>query len=192
MDKLTILDIEIVIIAIVISIINQLIPQLDELNINAIENLINEPISIGTSRGISAERDMKTNADRVYIYLREKGLSSIQVAAIMGNIAQESSFDERCIEEGNGIGFGLIQWSFERRTELESRYSDPGNIYNQLDFLLEELEYQWTTRKDIFYNSNDLTEVTKAFCWGFERPNVKYANEKYRIEMAYYYYELYK
>lgn len=192
MDKLSILNIELIILAIIISFLNQIIPQLNELNLNSICYSISEPISIESSRSTSAKRDISTNADRVYVYLKEKGLTSIQVAAIMGNIEQESSFDEKCIEEGNGIGFGLIQWSFGRRTELENRYSDPSNIYNQLDFLLEELDYQWTSGRDIFYNSDDLTEVTKAFCWGFERPNKYYANELYRIKMAHYYYELYK
>ena len=161
--------------------------------INPVDTDLLKPVSIEVSRSAEIQRDIKTNADRTYTYLIEKGLKNEQVCAIMGNIAQESDFDTSLEEYGNKIGFGLIQWSFERRQELFNYCSNPYDIYQQLDFLLLELDTQWTGNyKDIFYSSNNVDELTDAFCWGFERPSVKYANIKYRKEMANYYLELYK
>lgn len=155
---------------------------------------VNIPISIEVSRGnAKIERDMKTNADRVYNYLQEKGLKHEQICAIMGNIAQESNFDTGLEEYGSKIGFGLIQWSFERRQALFNYCSDPYDLYQQLDFLLLELKTQWTgSYNNVFLNSLDVEELTEAFCWGFERPSVRYANLNYRKQMAVYYCELYR
>lgn len=178
--------------AAVLGLIAYYLPNIETINPIVLNTVINMPVSIESNRGVPAERDISTNADKVYVYLREKGLTHIQTCAIMGNIAQESGFDEKCIEEGNGIGFGLIQWSFDRRTNLFSYCDNPYDVFQQLDFLMYELDNQWTHSQDIFNNTNDLVEATKAFCWGFERPNIRYANETYRIEMAKYYFNLYQ
>lgn len=154
---------------------------------------INMPVSLEVSRETPIERDMKTNADRVYNYLQGKGLKHEQICAIMGNIAQESNFDTGLEEYGNKIGFGLIQWSFARRQALFDYCNDPYDIYQQLDFLLLELDTQWTgSYRHIFANSTNVEELTEAFCWGFERPSVKYANLNHRIEMAKEYSNLYR
>ena len=86
----------------------------------------------------------------VFDFLTTKGLPDISAAAVMGNIEAESEFDPQLIEEGNSIGFGLCQWSFERRTQLESYGT---SLDCQLNFLWSELtgenlstthaNYQW-------------------------------------------------
>ena len=55
----------------------------------------------------------------VWNFLKEKELPERSIAATMGNIYAESGFNENAIEKGNGIGFGLCQWSYERRKQLE-------------------------------------------------------------------------
>ena len=89
----------------------------------------------------------------VFDFLTTKGLPDISAAAVMGNIEAESEFDPSLIEEGNAIGFGLCQWSYERRTQLES-YGK--SLDHQLNFLWSELtgenlstthaEYQWINK----------------------------------------------
>ena len=53
--------------------------------------------------------------ETVWKFLRGKGLPEKSCAAVMGNIEAESEFNEKLIEQGNGIGFGLCQWSYESR-----------------------------------------------------------------------------
>ena len=151
-----------------------------------------------------------TTQYKVWQHLRTK-LSEEQTAAVMGNIEAESSFDSNAIEKGNNIGFGLCQWSFGRRTQIEkyaaSIGKSAGDVAVQCDFLLAELDpnggcdgyatYQLMTTtyegqkwdKNTFNTSNDITTLTKAFCYCWERPNEQYAHMDRRIESAKMYFE---
>lgn len=122
-------------------------------------------------------------------FLRNKGLSELSTAAVMGNIEAESSFDPTEVEAGNSIGFGLCQWSFERRTQLEAYGTD---LDHQFNFLWSELtgqdlattgaSYQWINKSgyltnDQFMSGNgSLNELTSAFCFCWERPNASLAH----------------
>ena len=128
----------------------------------------------------------------VYDYFYEKEIPHISICAMMGNITGESSWDVDAIESGNSIGFGLCQWSFGRRTQLEN-YGV--TLKHQCDFLYSELtgentnvtgaDYQWISNpadsvdngegfycsNDDFLNGNgDIEFLTTAFCYCWERP----------------------
>lgn len=128
----------------------------------------------------------------VYDFLTDKGLPHISICAVMGNITAESSWDVDAIEHGNSIGFGLCQWSFGRRNQLEGYGT---SLYHQCEFLWSELtgentsltgaDYQWisnpvdavdngegfTFLNDDFRSGNgDIETLTKAFCYCWERP----------------------
>lgn len=49
----------------------------------------------------------------------KQGFNFESTIGLLSNINSESGFDTSAIEEGNSIGRGLIQWSFERRTAME-------------------------------------------------------------------------
>ena len=49
----------------------------------------------------------------------KQGFNFESTIGLLANINSESGFDTSAIEEGNSIGRGLIQWSFERRTAME-------------------------------------------------------------------------
>lgn len=147
-----------------------------------------------------------------YDFMSDKGLPHITICAIMGNITGESGWNPDAIESGSGIGFGLCQWSFGRRTTLE-KYGT--SLYHQCEFLWSELtgqntsvtgaSYQWIAnpadsvdngegfyfRNADFLNGNGtLEELTKAFCYCWERP--AYATnhlESTRIPSAVSFYE---
>lgn len=117
-------------------------------------------------------------------FLKGKGLPEKSVAAVMGNIQGECDFDSNQIEAGSGNGFGLIQWSFERRTQLEAYGTD---LTHQLNFLWAELSgdtgstgayLQWTDKSgylshDKFMSGNgSIADLTAAMCFCFERPGV--------------------
>ena len=147
---------------------------------------------------------------KVWQKLRTK-LSEEQTAAVMGNMEAESGFDVSAIEAVNGIGFGLCQWSFGRRTQIEKYAASIGksasDIDVQVEFLLAELNpnggcngyasYQLMTKtyegkswpKDTFNTSTDLETLTKAFCYCWERPNEQDAHMDRRIAAAKEYYQ---
>lgn len=128
----------------------------------------------------------------VYNFFIDRGLPHISACAVMGNITAESRWDVDAIENGNSIGFGLCQWSFERREQLEAFGT---TLPFQCEFLWSELtgrnldftgaDNQWfsnphdsvdngegfTFSRDDFLNGNgDIETLTKAFCYCWERP----------------------
>ena len=137
--------------------------------------------------------------ETVWKYLRSKGLSENSSAAIMGNVEQESSFDETEIESGNGIGFGLFQWSYERRTQLESYGTD---LMHQLEFFWTELTgsnsdvtgggYQWidksgyASHSDFMAGSGSIDILTQAFCECWERAGIPMMQNRINAANKYY------
>lgn len=134
--------------------------------------------------------------ETVWKFLRGKGLPEKSVAAVMGNIEAESEFNESLIEAGNGIGFGLCQWSFERRTKLE-RYGK--DINHQLNFLWAELtgelgdtgaSLEWIdksgylTRSKFMAGEGSIEDLTAAMCMCWERPNIAVAHLERRQSSA--------
>lgn len=144
--------------------------------------------------------------EKVWIALRNAGYSEVATAAVMGNIYGESTFNSAVVEKANGIGFGLCQWSYGRRTALEnfarSRGVEPSDVDLQIEFLLAELQpnggadgyatYQFSgheSDRQTWMNTSSIADATKAFCKGFERPG----EPRYdvRIEAAQKYYDTY-
>lgn len=84
-----------------------------------------------------------TNQEKIWNYFAGKGLTAEQIAGVMGNIQAESGFDPGIEEIGNSIGFGIVQWSFGRRTALEQAAAQKGVLASdlgfQLDYLYDEL-----------------------------------------------------
>lgn len=134
--------------------------------------------------------------EQLWSYLRAKGLPEKSCAAIMGNIQQESSFDQNEKEVG-GDGFGLIQWSFDRKIALKAYGTD---VQHQMDFFWSELTgentsttgaaYNWSNKSsevnhDNFMKGNgSVDDLTEAFCVCFERANAQLANLSNRTTWA--------
>jgi endonuclease/exonuclease/phosphatase family metal-dependent hydrolase len=73
----------------------------------------------GTTAGVMSG---KNNFEKLATYMSSKGLSKYAVAGILGNWLSESSMSP-FINEGGGKnfpnqGYGLVQWSFGRRTKI--------------------------------------------------------------------------
>ncbi len=87
----------------------------------AFENLMDQ-VNAGQTEETSTMESLGIGGDsvqeRVWNYLRAKGFSAAATAGIMGNIERESGFNPRIEEYGNAVGYGLCQWSYERRTNL--------------------------------------------------------------------------
>jgi len=84
------------------------------------------------------------NAEKIWNFLIDEGLSDEQAAGIMGNIHQESGYDPN-LQEGNGIGYGIVQWSYDRRTALQDA-ADLANVpVSDLGFQLGYMMYELKT-----------------------------------------------
>lgn len=96
------------------------------------------------------------NAEKIYKYFVDKGLTGQQAAGILGNIQQEATinFDPAIIQGGaiapdnympvNEVGFGLIQWTFTDRQQplvdlAKSTNRNITDIHLQLDYIWQEL-----------------------------------------------------
>lgn len=134
--------------------------------------------------------------EQVWWAFIDAGYSKIATAAVLGNIEKESGFDPTTIEKGSGVGFGLCQWSSDRRTKLEAYIASKGtntsDVQSQIEFLLAELNpsggangyasYQmgmnsskkydgFSYSKDDWENATDIGKATTAFMAVFERPD---------------------
>ena len=144
---------------------------------------------------------------KVWTGLRAAGYSEITVAGTMGNIYAESGFNPSVVEHGNGIGFGLIQWSYDRRTAIENYAAEQGKDVNsvelQIEWLLKECDpndsaYAWMNSSksydgkswtyDEWKNATDIESAVRSFMFCFERPLNTSSLQK-RIDAANEYYE---
>ena len=147
---------------------------------------------------------------KVWVALRKLGYSEEATAGAMGNIHYESGgFNPSAIEGGTGIGAGLCQWSFGRRTQLEAFARSKGKDWKdediQVEFLVGELtqgggadgyaSYQLMSNHGYtpsqFINAGSVQDATRAFCWTFERPRSDAGESSMgqRIEAALKYYD---
>jgi len=126
------------------------------------------------------------------------GYSEVQASAVIGNMGQESGYNPSVV---NNIGaVGLCQWLNDRKTNL---FNFAGSIQREwtdaeiqviyacmelsVDKLYDQCSYQWggyEEEAEIFANSTDLAEVTKAICRGWERCGNDEANYTHRIACA--------
>lgn len=145
-----------------------------------------------------------TVQERVYNFFRAKGFSAAAACGVMGNIQVESGFDATIEEIGNAIGYGLCQWSFERRTNLVNWCNNNGRDYTtvegQLDYLIYELEggdstcaslmNQYCSGFEGFKQITDVAWATQVFQICFERAGIP--NMQNRISAAQGFYNKWK
>lgn len=152
--------------------------------------------------------------EKVWFALKELGYSDVSVAGAMGNIHYESGgFNSDAVEKSTGQGIGLVQWSFGRRTALESYAESKGVSWtdedSQIEFLIAEiagvgpavkfatLQMIAATYDGVTYeasaweNAMTVEDATRAFGACFERPKEsEYINSiEERIEWAEKYYK---
>lgn len=133
--------------------------------------------------------------DLIWKYLKKKGWTDTAIAGLMGNFQQESHLSPSLIES-NGIGFGLGQWSFGRRTAMESYAKSLGkpvnDLYMQLDYLTVEPGESRYVKQFMKTNFTSAAEAAIAWCSNWERPNkVKARLASVRIPYAEAYYAHY-
>lgn len=84
-----------------------------------------------------------TNAFTIAAFLRDKGLSPVAVAGVLGNLNVESSFDPTAYNS-NEQAIGIAQWEKGRRQALQDYAKQTGstetNLTTQMNFLWSELQ----------------------------------------------------
>lgn len=139
----------------------------------------------------------KETLERIWDGIVSWGYTEEQAAAIIGNIAQESTFNVTAV---NSIGAtGLCQWLGGRRDMLYSFAAQQGTTWSdlttQLQFLCMEVSwderysfasYQWSGHgQDLAaFKSGTVEEAAVGFRKGFERCGEAEANDAVRISCA--------
>ncbi len=109
----------------------------------------------------SVQLEGNDNTEKVLNFFMSKGLTLAQASGAVGNMMQESGVRSDIIQGGatadenyrmqNGVGYGLIQWTFTaRQAPLQAKIDEMGmkitDIEPQLEFIWDELNgpYQHT------------------------------------------------
>ena len=113
-------------------------------------------------------------------------LTREQAIGVLVNIKHECEFNYTDIENPDGSGgYGLAQWTAERRTNLVTWCNNHGLKYNTLDGQCKYLEYEFSSSA-VWTNSgvNGFLQCSSAYDAGryflkyFERPAAKYEAQR--------------
>jgi len=154
------------------------------------------------------------NPDKIWNYFRNKGLTPIQVAGLMGNLQAEGGFDPLRVQYGHinsrgeiseagkpsseddtmvidgSTGYGIAQWTAKNRQQAlhdmaVGRGVKDGDLATQLDFLWQELT---TSYNDSTYvplsQTADLRTATQIVLHNFEGPKVENLDERFGFAQA--------
>ena len=132
----------------------------------------------GSRKDAENSSSLSGMAGVLYAWAKALGLSNAGIAALLGNLQQESNLNPGAVE-GNGIGHGLLQWSFSRWADL-SRYAAARNkvwsdMQLQLDFMLSEINSSATYRAmwDRMKTATDPVAAARDFDDTFVRSGIK-------------------
>lgn len=137
-----------------------------------------------------SESQSLQNAQIVATHLSNKNWSKHAISALLGNMRHESSVNPNMYEYGYDWnadrGFGLVQWTPRSKYwnwALNNGYKESelrsGNA--QLDRIDYEMTkgIQWISTpnypesfKEFSKSTKDLSYLTNAFCWNYERPEL--------------------
>ncbi|ARM68945.1 tail tape measure [Staphylococcus phage vB_Sau_CG] len=144
----------------------------------------------GSNSGGSASDVGGEGAEKMYKFLKGKGLSDNQVGAVMGNLQQESNLDPNAKNASSGA-FGIAQWLGARKTGLENFAKSKGKKSSDMDV---QLDYLWKEMQSDYESNNlknagwskggSLEQNTKAFATGFERMGANEAMMGTRVNNA--------
>ena len=116
-------------------------------------------------------------ASKIWNYLKENyNWTDTAIAGVLGNFQQESQLDPNYLQS-NGVGYGLGQWSFERRKGLEAymnqRNVPKNDLYAQLDYLMIEAGESAFVKQYSQTNFNSVSDAVYSWMKNWERCNPK-------------------
>lgn len=132
--------------------------------------------SLTTGSG-SVSGDLKNREETVLRYFTGKGLTLAQASGFVGNMVQESTVRSDIVQGGatapanyvpiNGVGFGLVQWTYtSRQGPLESLATTSGrkiiDMNLQLDYIWQELTTTYKSTLQTLIANPAVTPVDAA------------------------------
>ena len=119
------------------------------------------------------------NKQSVCLTLKNSGYSDAGIAALLGNIQAESSFNPAA---DNGSHGGICQWGYTGRyLNLKSfRPYDYTTLEGQVLFMIHELGSSYSSLDEKLRNGvGTANELGDAVCMKYEAPGRKYCNDRY-------------
>jgi LAS superfamily LD-carboxypeptidase LdcB len=102
---------------------------------------------------------------------KQLGYGDVAIAAIMGNIYQESKFKPTALNSDGG-DYGLVQWVNERKTNLlnwlKTNNLDKTSYKDQIQYLKYELNGSWKYTGKNLASNTDIANATKIFYITYE------------------------
>lgn len=125
---------------------------------------------------LSGSRAEKAAQFKEYL-MQKHGISNEAASGVVGNFAQESGFNTKAINPGDGVdgsnSIGIGQWNSDRARNLHRFAAAQGRPVDdwqlQLDFTMHELNSTEKSAGDRLRAARTVEEATAAFI-GFERP----------------------
>lgn len=135
-----------------------------------------------TSGGGSVTMRGNTNAEKIFNYFVDRGLSTTAAAAFVGNFQLESGCDPSS-DQPDGEGRGIAQWGEGARWDscvafANSQGKQPDDLDLQLDFVWKELNESYTGVLSTVKSSNNLEECVTIICTDYEAPLVNNISER--------------
>ena len=116
-----------------------------------------------------------------FLYMtNELGYNRPKVCGILANIHCESLSNPTIEERSNQMGYGICQWSKDRRILFnlycEKNNLDPDFLYTQLDYMDKELkedfgDLDYALNKTLTNDGDGAYDSAVYFCFNFENPN---------------------
>ena len=154
------------------------------------------PLESVTSSGAgTSSADQNKNAEAILRYLTGKGLTLAQASGFVGNMKQESGLNPAIIQGGriaspgyspvNGVGFGLVQWTFTSRQRplvnlANSTQRSITDMNVQLDYVWQEVNGAYKSTLQALTANKSITPTEAAIIvhgkTGATRGDPRFAN----------------
>lgn len=104
-------------------------------------------------------------------FFQSRGWTVNQSAGIVANLLAEadSNFDSTSVNASSGA-YGIGQWLGARKTLLFSKYADPSNFNNQLDYVDYELNNSESTAGNALRQASTPSAAADVMLFKYERP----------------------
>ena len=114
--------------------------------------------------------DKKQNAKQIWDFLKGKGLTNVQIAAIMGNIEAESEYNPSAVNSQSGAK-GICQWLGDRADKLDALAAQQNKNWSDLSVQLDYLWQEISTNKSDYPlpSSSDVNQAVIEWEKTFER-----------------------
>lgn len=143
---------------------------------------------IACSSGASNSLIGNSNVEKAYLYFINKGFNSIQSAAIVGNLMQESGVNPDSSQGSGDNGQGIAQWSINGRwvkvlafAKIQNR--NVRSLDLQLDFMWKEMNESYKATIDKLRAETAIPGAVSTFEIGYEAAGTP--NMPRRIAYAY-------